>query len=516
MNPLRLTLPLRATARAAQRRGRRWNCAGFPLLAAVLAGVPAAHADGVRHGPRTVVTAETADAGGGLSTSPKYRNLGSVSSPGGTSAGLRATAQHGYPAQIDRVSVLPTTPGTRVLATCRSLMLRPFAGLIQNQWHTNYVTTFDGTSARPNTTVFSQESRPRAGEPGVYEADFVTYDPAGVAWQYGTFITVAPPADDDRNTLPDVMQWDRPGDGPVSGQSLPDWPPTVPPGTSHGQLHRPAGSASGHYELTVQNTFGTVEYAGEFSLVYFACQAAYVRGATNQLRLSPPSGASGGFTRLVGGECAFTVVSPDEVQLAAFSLRRGDGTVHAVLPTRLVRSGRTYVGSMTLVDGGPETPWPDFTQWVIELTDEQDGNENGIPDFSDAAAPPPDGDGDGMPDDFELAHGLDPRDPADAVLDPDGDGATNGQEYAAGTLPRDPASVLRLEVEVRDARCHLAFTSRPDRTYRLERRPDLATGAWEPVVPPVLAGTGERLTITDPDGLRQERYYRLRVSPGPP
>jgi hypothetical protein len=171
---------------------------------------------------------------------------------------------------------------------------------------------------------------------------------------------------------------------------------------------------------------------------------------------------------------------------------------------------------MSLGDGNPETPWPDFTQWVIELTDEQDGNENGIPDFSDAAGPPPDGDGDGMPDDFELAQGLDPGNPADAVLDADGDGATNGQEYAAGTLPRDPASVLRLEVEVRDGRCQLTFRSRPDRTYRLERRPDLATGAWEPVVPPVLTGTGERLTITDPDGLRQERYYRLRVSPGPP
>src|SRR5262249_1400080 len=47
-----------------------------------------------------------------------------------------------------------------------------------------------------------------------------------------------------------------------------------------------------------------------------------------------------------------------------------------------------------------------------------------------ASAPPPfDCDRDGMPDEGEKAHGLDPANPADASLDRDKDGYTNLEEY---------------------------------------------------------------------------------------
>ncbi len=48
---------------------------------------------------------------------------------------------------------------------------------------------------------------------------------------------------------------------------------------------------------------------------------------------------------------------------------------------------------------------------------------------------PDDRDGDGLPDDFELANGLDPDDPTDALLDGDLDGLDNVQEFAAATSP---------------------------------------------------------------------------------
>ncbi|MBN1419514.1 MAG: pectate lyase [Planctomycetes bacterium] len=61
------------------------------------------------------------------------------------------------------------------------------------------------------------------------------------------------------------------------------------------------------------------------------------------------------------------------------------------------------------------------------IIDSQD-TVGGWPDLA-SAKPPADGDHDGMPDDWERRHGLDPQDPTDGPADRDGDGYTNVEEY---------------------------------------------------------------------------------------
>lgn len=101
-----------------------------------------------------------------------------------------------------------------------------------------------------------------------------------------------------------------------------------------------------------------------------------------------------------------------------------------------------------------------------------------------AAAPTPgasgtdDSDGDGMPDDWEIAHGTLPFVP-DAEDDPDGDGLTNWQEYLAGTMPNDATSVFRISgTTVESNLFMLEFFAGSNRTYRVLHTTSLESGEW--------------------------------------
>ena len=83
-----------------------------------------------------------------------------------------------------------------------------------------------------------------------------------------------------------------------------------------------------------------------------------------------------------------------------------------------------------------------------------------------------DTDHDGLPDEWELANGLDPKDPSGvngALGDPHSDGVNNYQEYIAGTDPDNGSDFLRFDrVYVSGAYCVLEFTPRAGRVYSVE------------------------------------------------
>lgn len=146
------------------------------------------------------------------------------------------------------------------------------------------------------------------------------------------------------------------------------------------------------------------------------------------------------------------------------------------------------------------------TGWTIDTVTLSDG-------FACATI---DTDGDGMPNGWEIANGLNPADPADAALDFDGDGQTNLQEYLAGTDPRAAGSVLRITSEVRNSvtgNVAVTFPSVNGLLYRVEWNPDLAAGAWVTLQDNV-PGTGANVVVTDTTALGQpKRFYRVVVLP---
>jgi hypothetical protein len=82
-------------------------------------------------------------------------------------------------------------------------------------------------------------------------------------------------------------------------------------------------------------------------------------------------------------------------------------------------------------------------KWIAELGDlvprgfiTDPSEVGGYPEY--LGKPYIDSDGDGMPDEWETAHGLNPHDPSDAIQDRNGDGYTNIEKFIYGLDPRAP------------------------------------------------------------------------------
>ncbi|HEX2749360.1 MAG TPA: metallophosphoesterase, partial [Verrucomicrobiales bacterium] len=143
--------------------------------------------------------------------------------------------------------------------------------------------------------------------------------------------------------------------------------------------------------------------------------------------------------------------------------------------------------------------------------------ENGsIPDtytiFKQGAA---DSDHDGIPDEWEIANGLDRKNPADAALDGDGDGLTNLQEYLAGTTPKsgaDTPQVAGLTLQP-DGSVTMQLNTVNGKLYKVEANNSFPAGAWVTVAASV-TGTGALVTLSDPGAIGiPNRIYRVTVLP---
>jgi hypothetical protein len=134
--------------------------------------------------------------------------------------------------------------------------------------------------------------------------------------------------------------------------------------------------------------------------------------------------------------------------------------------------------------------------------------------------PPPDSDGDGIPDAWMILHfGHATGQASDLSLagqDADGDGMTNEKEYQAGTNPRDATSYLKIGAVTRAGNDFLIrFPSMIGKKYRVVRCDDLAnSGGWTNIVADNVPGTGGDVEFPDPGAAAwPQRFYRVEVLP---
>jgi outer membrane protein assembly factor BamB len=124
-----------------------------------------------------------------------------------------------------------------------------------------------------------------------------------------------------------------------------------------------------------------------------------------------------------------------------------------------------------------------------------------------------DNDEDGMPDEWEIAHRLNPKFKWDANLDYDGDGLSNRAEYMAGTDPRDSRSTLKIKDMLigADGKALIKFDSSINgRWYNVEYNTNLLyPNNWQ-VITDWFWGSGQTFEVVDPlPGTK--RFYRLKA-----
>jgi hypothetical protein len=125
-----------------------------------------------------------------------------------------------------------------------------------------------------------------------------------------------------------------------------------------------------------------------------------------------------------------------------------------------------------------------------------------------------DRDADGLPDDWELAHGLNANDPSDVLLDADDDGMANGDEFLAGNDPRDPNRRLFIaQAEKTGDDVVIRFATVGGKKYRVEWIDNLGNSGWQ-VLADSLPGDGAEAAVWDRGGgSNQKRFYRVVLVP---
>lgn len=284
-----------------------------------------------------------------------------------------------------------------VSATARSVVIDPIF------WESpgigtvgTFFSTYDGTT---NTlfnvvsgyAIFSDELQRDPANLNRFRADYLNSN-SSLGFDYahgvGTF-TLPAINDSDANTLPDIFQFDKAATIDYTG-NLQSQKPSVNTYTTSGRLTKQAGSISILYSMVVKDAAGAIlqDSGGttlNASLLFFRGSLNYSRtGGANQLELVLTQVIPDSQPVTYTASTPFTVTSANQISVPAVAAKSSGGAVIQVSAFSLTRQGSKYSGDIQVSDGRLDTSWADYKTWRVEMTDTNDADANGIPDFSDA------------------------------------------------------------------------------------------------------------------------------------
>ena len=172
--------------------------------------------------------------------------------------------------------------------------------------------------------------------------------------------------------------------------------------------------------------------------------------------------------------------------------------------------GRSLIPTVTDPDKQALGDLDQPKNWILSRT------EGGSPGFGEKSSiPSKDSDQDGLPDEWELAYGLNHL-LDDAGKDLDDDGANNAHEYLAGTIPNNPKSYLQLQLSLSHSKTNeIIFVMQNGRSYMVEFA-NSPKGPWNAISNNLFSPeTGDNEEIKripiNVNSNKNKSFYRLKV-----
>jgi hypothetical protein len=246
-----------------------------------------------------------------------------------------------------------------------------------------YFTSYDGSTRYPlndNNTVSSEVKNITLGSSTFY-TDYLVAE--GSVYMHGTATLNMPTTDSDGNGVLDFLQKERSVNSVVSGSSKMHW---LAPGaygsdsSLSGSFTRSAGLTKGNYRFDYQYDSVSASATGFWSVQYFDGTIEY-DGEKYYLSISTTNSEGRDISGYSTAE--YSVTDSNTLNLGAMSITTDyESSILQTQSTTLKRSGNKYSGYLKALDGDTDTSWADYVDWYVEVTDLNDANSDGVPDFT--------------------------------------------------------------------------------------------------------------------------------------